>query len=36
MIEDDIKLIDDAINEATEVMKKNKELTLGETREITL
>ena len=33
MIEDDIKLIDDAINEATEVMKKNKELVLGETSE---
>ena len=36
MIEDDIKLIDDAINEATEVMKKNKELSLGETREETI
>ena len=36
MIEDDIKLIDDAINEATEVMKKNKELALGEPRENTL
>lgn len=30
MIEDDLKLIDDAINEATEIMKKNKELTNGE------
>lgn len=36
MIEDDIKLIDDAINEATEVMKKNKELLLGEPRENTI
>ena len=30
MIEDDIKLIDDAINEATEIMKKNKELANGD------
>lgn len=30
MIQDDIKLIDDAINEATEIMKKNKELALEE------
>lgn len=30
MIEDDVKLIDDAINEATEQMKKNKELFQGE------
>jgi len=30
MIEDDVKLIDDAINEATEQMKKNKELYQGE------
>ena len=33
MIEDDIKLIDDAINEATESMKKNKELLLIESDE---
>jgi len=30
MITDDVKLIDDAINEATEVMKKNKELMNGD------
>lgn len=33
MIEDDLKLIDDAINEATEKMKKNKELTNGEIKD---
>lgn len=33
MIEDDVKLIDDAINEATEIMKKNKLLYLGEDNE---
>lgn len=33
MIEDDLKLIDDAINEATEHMRENKELFLGENDE---
>lgn len=36
MIEDDIKLIDDAINEAAKVLKKNKELALGEASENTI
>ena len=33
MIEDDVKLIEDAINEATEIMKQNKELMIGEDHE---